>query len=121
MIKYHSTPNGAKIAELEPGSEIINSVDEMLDILANSWHNGCHGIILHEENINRNFFDLKTGLAGEILQKFSNYRTKLAIIGDFSEVKSKSLRDFIRESNNRGTINFVPSITEALSKLDQVK
>ena len=118
MIKYHDTPKGAKIAEITPESGLINGVDEMLDILADSWHNGCHGIILHEGNLTRDFFDLKSGVAGEILQKFSNYRTKLAIIGDFSEIRSKSLRDFIRESNNRGTINFVPSITEALSKLD---
>jgi hypothetical protein len=118
MIRFHDTPKGAKIAEITQESGLINSIDEMLDILANSWHNGCHGIILHEENLTRDFFDLKTGVAGEILQKYSNYRTKLAIIGDFSEIRSKSLRDFIRESNNRGTINFVPTITEALSKLD---
>lgn len=118
MIKYHDTPKGAKIAEITTESGLINSVDEMLDILANSWHNGCHGIILHEENLTRDFFDLKTGVAGEILQKFSNYRTKLAIIGDFSDIRSKSLRDFIRESNNRGTINFVPDLNEAISKLE---
>ncbi|MCX6334919.1 MAG: DUF4180 domain-containing protein [Bacteroidia bacterium] len=118
MIKYHDTPKGAKIAELVPGSDIINNVDDMLDILANSWHNECHGIILHEGNLNPDFFDLKTRLAGEILQKFSNYRTKLAIIGDFSDVKSKSLRDFIRESNSRGTTCFVSSFNEALSKLN---
>lgn len=63
--------------------------------------------------------DLKSGFAGEILQKFSNYRMKLAIIGDFSEIKSKSLRDFIRESNNRRTISFVSSIEEALFILDK--
>lgn len=118
MIKFHNTPKGAKIAEITPESGIINSVDEMLDILADSWFNGCHGIIIHEENLTRDFFDLKTGVAGEILQKFSNYRTKLAIIGDFSDIKSKSLRDFIMESNKRGSISFVSSFNEAISKLD---
>jgi hypothetical protein len=57
-------------------------------------------------------------MAGEILQKFSNYRMRLAIVGDFSEYKSKSLRDFIRESNRTGTINFVGTIDEALLRLD---
>jgi hypothetical protein len=76
-------------------------------------------MILHAINLPSEFFDLKSGFAGEILQKFSNYRMKLAIIGDFSEIKSKSLRDFIRESNNRRTISFVSSIEEALSILDK--
>ncbi|HUX96186.1 MAG TPA: DUF4180 domain-containing protein [Bacteroidales bacterium] len=55
--------------------------------------------------------------AGEISQKFSNYRMKLAIIGDFSETGSKSLNDFIRESNRGGTICFVKSLEEGLSML----
>jgi len=67
--------------------------------------------------LHRDFFDLKTGLAGEILQKFSNYRVKLAIVGDFEEVKSKSLRDFIRESNRGRTVNFVNSVEEAVERL----
>ncbi|MFZ2340826.1 MAG: DUF4180 domain-containing protein [Bacteroidales bacterium] len=69
--------------------------------------------------MNKDFFDLKTKIAGDILQKFSNYRMKLAIIGDFSAIKSKSLRDFIRESNNAGTINFVGSMEEAMVKLNK--
>ena len=44
---------------------------------------------------------------------------RLAIVGDFSGFKSKSLRDFIRESNSTGTINFVGTIDEALLKLDR--
>jgi hypothetical protein len=64
------------------------------------------------------FFDLKSGLAGEILQKFSNYRVKLALAGDFSEIRSKSLKDFIRECNRGKTIFFVNSINDALSRLD---
>jgi len=67
--------------------------------------------------INPDFFDLKTGFAGEILQKFSNYKVKLAIIGDFSSFTSKSLRDFILESNKHGHINFVSTIDEARVRL----
>jgi hypothetical protein len=118
MIKYHNASQDAKFAEFLPGSEIINTAEEILDIMVNAGYNGCTGIILHSDNLNQDFFDLKTGLAGEILQKFSNYRMRLSIIGDFSDVRSKSLRDFIRESNIRGTISFTSSLDEAISKLD---
>jgi hypothetical protein len=41
---------------------------------------------------------------------------KLAIIGDFTDIKSKSLRQFIGESNRWGIISFVGSLEEALKK-----
>ena len=47
-----------------------------------------------KKNITSEFFDLKQN-GGEILQKFSNYRIGLAIIGDFSKHESKSMKDFI--------------------------
>jgi hypothetical protein len=68
---------------------------------------------IHQESIHGDFFNLTTGLAGEILQKFSNYRMRLAVLGDFSDIESKSLRDFIRESNSRGVINFGGTLEEA--------
>ncbi|QRX65011.1 DUF4180 domain-containing protein [Dysgonomonadaceae bacterium zrk40] len=59
------------------------------------------------------FFDLKSGIAGEILQMFSNYRTRLAIVGDFSKFSRKSMKDLIFESNNGGNINFVSTCSDA--------
>jgi hypothetical protein len=52
-----------------------------------------------------------------VLQKFSTYRIRLAIVGDFSSYESKSIKDFIFESNKMGHINFVASKEEALEKL----
>jgi hypothetical protein len=115
MIKYHSAKNGVTLAEFLPGSDMITSAAEMLDIMAEAGYYGSPAIIIHSGSLHKDFFDLKTGLAGDILQKFSNYRMKLAIIGDFSGYKSKNLRDFIRESNRWGIICFVDSLDEALS------
>jgi hypothetical protein len=119
MIRYHTTDRGITIAEIVPGSQTIDTTEDLLDIMGDTGYNGSAGIIIHRVTLNSDFFDLKTKFAGEILQKFSNYRMKLAIIGDFSDVKSKSLRDFIRESNTRGIVNFVASPDEAFSKLDK--
>jgi hypothetical protein len=119
MLKFYNTEKGITIAELLPGSETIVSVSDMLDILADAGYNGCTGLIVHSGTLSGDFFDLKTGIAGEILQKFSTYRMRLAIIGDFSDVKSKALRDFIRESNTRGNINFVGTAGEAIARLNR--
>ena len=109
--------NGIKIAEIKSDNIIINSAEDGLDLLGNLYYQDFDKIIIQEQNINANFFDLKTGIAGEILQKFSNYRVSLAIVGDFEKYSSKSLKDFILESNKTKHICFVDNVSNALSKL----
>ena len=95
-----------KIAEIVSDTAILNTLEDGLDLLGNIYYDQFDGIILHQEDISPLFFDLKTGLAGEILQKFSNYRMRLVIVGDYALYKSKSLQDFIFESNKGKLINF---------------
>jgi hypothetical protein len=98
--------------------EKISTAQDILDIMASSQYQcDCIGMTLYKESLDESFFDLKTGIAGEILQKFSNYRFKLAIIGDFSNYTSKSLRDFIYECNKGNQIYFKNDLDNALSAL----
>jgi hypothetical protein len=105
--------NGVKITEVISDDIIIRDTQDALNLMAESRYNDSDKIILKEANILAGFFDLKTGIAGEILQKVSNYRMQLAIVGDFSKYTSKSLRDFIFESNKQGRVSFVSSLEEA--------
>jgi hypothetical protein len=104
------------IGVLASGS-FINTIDDAVDLLGNSDYLGARKVIIRENQVCNDFFDLKTGVAGEILQKFSNYRIQLAIVGDFSKYTSKSLRDFIYESNKSGLIFFASSEDEAFDFL----
>ena len=115
-IKTHEV-NTIKIAEATADYIFINHAQDGLDLLGNLYYQGFDNIIIHQKNITPDFFDLKTGIAGEILQKFSTYRVALAIVGDFSHYTSKSIKDFIFESNKAGRINFVNDVAEALSCL----
>lgn len=110
-IRPHQIGN-TNIAEIVSEEIVIATAEDGLDLLGNMYYQGFDGIILHSINITPEFFDLKTGIAGEILQKFSNYRMRLFIIGDFSGHSSKSLADFIRESNTGKLVNFISSIDE---------
>jgi hypothetical protein len=112
-----TTINGVCIAEIISDNIEMKDTQDALDILANCRYQGAENIILHEKNIIPDFFDLKTTIAGEILQKFSTYDTRLAIVGDFSKYTRKSLKDFIYESNKGGRISFVNTIEEATEKL----
>lgn len=108
---------GIKIAELVSVELLINSAEDGLDLMGNLYYQGFETIVLHEKNLSADFFELKNGMAGEILQKFSNYRVRLAIVGDFSKYTSKSLKDFIYESNQGRQIVFVNSVNEGINLL----
>lgn len=113
---------GVKIAEIKSGSIEIHDSQDALDLMADcSYIGNAEKIIIQERNFTPDFFDLKSGIAGEILQKFSNYGVSLAIVGDFSKYTSKSLRDFIYESNKNGRILFVGSENEARERLTNMK
>ncbi len=109
--------NTGSIAELQSNYE-LSDVQDFLDMMANANYQGTHKMVIHQHQVPAGFIELKTKIAGEILQKFSTYNQKLAIVGEFSELESKSLRDFIRESNRIGRILFVASIEEALKRLE---
>jgi hypothetical protein len=106
-----------KIAEIHSAGIIINSVDDGLNLLGNLYYQDFEKVILHENNITPDFFNLENGMAGEILQKFSNYKVRLAIVGDFSKYTNKSINAFMYESNKVRQINFVNSATEAIEVL----
>lgn len=109
------------IAELKDNSFIISSTQDALDLLSDLWSENCASIIVNESNLHSDFFRLHTGLAGDILQKFSTYTFKLAIVGDFSKYKSKSFQDFIRESNKGNRIFFADNINTAIEMLSDIK
>lgn len=102
------------------GGVLVASGQDMLDIIGSvQYLHGCSRIIIKKENIAEAFFDLSSGLAGEVLQKVVNYHAALAIVGDFSGYQSKALRDFIRESNRGSRVFFVASEAEALERLEK--
>jgi hypothetical protein len=109
-----------RIAEVIDKNLVISNTDEALDLMANLSYKGCSRIIIYEENLHPDFFKLRTLLAGDILQKVSNYMMKLAIIYDQAKYSSKSLRDFVYECNKGRQVFFVKDREEALARLSSV-
>lgn len=109
--------NETAIAEVTSDQILVHTPGDGLQLMVDLYYQGYGEMILHEQNITPDFFDLKTGIAGEILQKFTTYRVRLAIVGDFGRYDSKSLRDFIFESNKGRQVNFVSSVEEAVGRL----
>lgn len=118
-IKRIHAPN-AEIAVVDSREILIRTVQDALDIMATiHYEHACDAIIFYKEAFPEAFFDLKTGLAGEILQKFATYQMKFAVIGDFNGYKSKALQDFIRESNRGSSVFFLSTEQEAVAALQK--
>ncbi|HVI44234.1 MAG TPA: DUF4180 domain-containing protein [Chitinophaga sp.] len=114
-IVTHQAGN-KRIAEIISETILMNNAEEALQLIVDLTYQDYDLIIIHEKNITPEFFDLKTGIAGEILQKFSNYRAHLTIVGEFTKYPGKSIRDFIYESNKGRHINFLESLDVALER-----
>jgi hypothetical protein len=110
------TVNNQRIAEVNADEPVITGEEDAAELLGNLYYSDYDRIIIHKKNITPDFFELKNGMAGGILQKFSNYRVRLAIVGDFPQTGG-ALADFIRESNSGGQVNFMPSTEAALERL----
>lgn len=111
---------GIEIAIVNSDQVCISDGQTALDFMMSvRYETGCHSIVINKDAITEDFFHLSTRIAGEILQKFVNYRFKLAIVGDFSGYTSKPLKDFIFESNSGRDIFFVSSESDAIEKLSR--
>lgn len=84
--------------------EVIAGERQALDCIGDAGYQGAQWVAVPAERFDEAFFRLNTRVAGEIIQKFVQYRMGLAVLGDISRhtEASSALRDFVRECN-RGT------------------
>ncbi|MFN8714795.1 MAG: DUF4180 domain-containing protein [Bacteroidota bacterium] len=115
-IEIHKT-NGVEIAEIIADELLITSTEDGSDLAGSVYFQGYNKVIIYEKNIIPAFFDLKTGIAGEVLQKFSNFRIRLAVVGNWSLHTNVRIQEFISESNKFGHINFAETKEEAVRRL----
>lgn len=71
------------------------------------------------DRLDRRFFDLATGCAGEIMQKFVTYQTRLVVVGDITAATAASaaLRALVHESNQGRQVWFVADLAELDARL----
>jgi hypothetical protein len=111
--------NPIKFAHVTSVDAPIRTRQDALVIVSDVDNPELAGVAVDEQCFHPDFFNLKTGLAGEILQMFTNYQIKVAIIGDFSQYQSGSLHDLILECNRGRQVFFVSSVDEAAEYLSR--
>ena len=88
----------------------ISSLDDVADAVGNSLG---RGLILAEGDLGAAFFDLRSGLAGELIQKLVNYRLRAAIIVAAPATYGDRFAELAHEHATHPTVRFVRSLDEA--------
>ena len=98
-----------RVLRLPADGPPISSSDDTSDLIGTAWADRATVIAIPVSRLDPEFFRLSSGVAGEITQKFVNYRLTLAVVGDISEHTdaSDALRDFVWESNRGRHVWFV--------------
>ena len=107
-----------QVAELRSGG--AGSEREVTDIVGNASFSGADYVLLRVDQLPAEFFDLSSRFAGMVMQKFSNYRLRLVIVGGpaaAGDAASESLLALIRESNRGDQTWFVKDRAEALARI----
>jgi hypothetical protein len=111
--------HGIRVLELAPDGASLRSDRDAVDVIAEAAAHRAGVIVIPTERLDDDFFRLRTGVAGQLVQKFVTYRMRLVIVGEISKrlEESSALRDFVYECNNGSHIWFVTTLDELSERL----
>ena len=110
LISVHNT--SALLCSQDGGR--LSSDRHAVDLIGDAMSQGVTMVIIPVSRLDPSFFQLRSRVAGEIIQKFVTHGVRLAILGDISEqlAVSASLRDFVSESNRGSQFWFAADLAE---------
>ena len=94
----------------------VDSAADIQDALAASF--GAAGLLLTEADLAPAFFDLRSGLLGELLQKFVNYRVRLALVVPDPQRHGPRMVELVREHRTHGLVRMTPTDVAARAWLE---
>jgi PadR family transcriptional regulator, regulatory protein AphA len=100
LMNYQFISNEhATYVECLPDGGTIESEADALDLVAACGEYQCHRLLLHASNLTPDFYNLRSGLAGAVLLKFSNYRVQAAAILTPELAEQGRFGEMVLESN----------------------
>lgn len=91
----------------------ITCESDVLDIIGICISNDIQLVVLRDKLFTKEFIDLKSGLAGMVLQKFMNYHIKVAAtIEDTDKIQGR-FKELLSELNRTNDFKVFTNITDA--------
>lgn len=113
------TIGNVRVLKLAGAGAALERASDANLLLEQAFSADAEFLVIPVERLGPDFLKLSTGVAGEVFQKFVNYRLRCAIVGDIGEavMASRSLGDFVRETNNGESIWFVADFEDLCARL----
>ncbi|PJE97435.1 DUF4180 domain-containing protein [Streptomyces carminius] len=98
---------------------LIRGTQDALDVIGAASGAGAAWAAVPAGRLHEDFFRLRTGVAGEVTQKFAQYGVGLAVVGDIGAhtATGTALRDLVREGNRGSALWFVADPDELRARL----
>jgi len=103
-----------RILECDPSGPPLAGERDVNPLMESAWAEKAKLIAIPAARLAPSFFQLKSGVAGAIIQKLVVYHFRVAIVGDIAEhiARSPTFADFVRETNRGREVWFVASLDE---------
>ena len=103
--------SGVELYFVSENGRQLRSGQDAVDLMSAASERRAAWIAIPVARLGDDFFQLHTGVAGEITQKFAMYGAKVAIVGDILArvALSRSLASFVAEANRGQSLWFVQS------------
>lgn len=111
--------HGVHVLLLPPEGPLLTSERDAAHWVGEALSAGVGMIAIPRIRLSPEFLRLSSGLAGAVLQKFTNYRLRVAILGDVQPEMDASapLRDFVTESNRGAQVWFLADLAALKERL----
>ena len=87
------------------------------DLVGACFEHGTEALLLDDGALPPDFFDLSSGVAGELIQRVVNYGLRMAAVVPDPAIHSPSFQDFTREASRSGRFRFFRTRAEAVQWL----
>jgi hypothetical protein len=113
------TVHDVRVLRCDPDGPPLDGEAPALDLIGDALGRQIDLVAVPVERVPDVFFQLSSGVAGAVMQKFVNYGLRLAIVGDVTRhvAQSTALRALLHETNRGDHVWFVPSFDDLEAKL----
>lgn len=117
-MNYKIVENGTKkYIELISGPTPLSTEQDAADLVALCREHDLDFLMLHGEALSEDFFNLRTGVAGRMMQKFITYSVKTAVVIPDPSVNKGRFKEMVTESNRSNQFGVFASREDAESWL----
>lgn len=89
------------------------------EVIAACIENGHQRLLIDRDALPPEFFDLSTGVAGDLVQRLTQYEIRMAGVVPDPTIHSRAFQDFAREAGSGRWFRFFPTRAEAVAWLTE--